>query len=97
MYRTLCTNNEQIMQTANRFVNRILCSLGTRFFVVQWTLVEDNDESIVKIFFPENFDIALKRSIRDVTRKEFHKDYIGKDMPHQRRIVGGEAAGFGVS
>ena len=69
------------------------------------TLAEDNDESVVKNFFSEsfdnskfeNFDTVLKRSIRDVTRKQFHKDYIGTDMPHQQRIVGGEAAGFGVS
>ena len=73
------------------------CSLGTRFFAVLWTLAEDNDESIVENFFSENFDIALTRSIRDITRKQFHKDYIGKDMPRQLRIVGGEAAGFGVS
>ena len=69
------------------------------------TLAEDYDESIVENFFSEifdnskmeNFDTVLKRSIRDVTSKEFHKDYIGEEMPHQQRIVGGEAAGFGVS
>ena len=81
------------------------CSLRTRFFAVKWTLAEDNDGPIAENFFSksfdnskmENFDTVLKRSIRDVTRKQFHKDYIGKDMPHQQRIVGGEAAGFGVS
>ena len=53
------------------------------------TLAEDNDESIVKNFLSEtfdnskmeNFDTVLKSSIRDITRKQFHKDYIGKDMP----------------
>ena len=81
------------------------CSLGTRFFAVKWILAEDNDEPIAENFFSEsfdnskmeNFDTVLKRSIRDVTSKEFHKDFIGKEMPHQQRIVGGEAVGFGVS
>ena len=63
-------------------------------------LAEDNDE-IVENSFSESFDIpemeVLERSVRDVDGKHFYKDYVGKDMPHQVRIVGGDTSGRGVS
>ena len=64
-------------------------------------LAEDNDESIVENSFSESFDIpemeVLERSVRDVETKRFYKDYVGKNMPHQVRIVGGDNSGRGVS
>ena len=51
------------------------------FIEVRWTLAEDNDES----------------TVRNVGRKQFRKDYVGKGLRHQRRIVGGENAVLGVS
>ena len=63
-------------------------------------LAKDNDE-IVENSFSESFDIpemeVLERSGRDVDRKQFYKDYVGKAMPHQVRIVGGDTSGRGVS
>ena len=63
-----------------------------------------NDEKIVSIdenSFSESFDIpemeVLERSVRDAGAKQFYKDFVGKDMPHQVRIVGGDSSGRGVS
>ena len=63
-----------------------------------------NDEKIVSIdenSFSKSFDIpemeVLERSVRDAGAKQFYKDFVGKDMPHQVRIVGGDSSGRGVS
>ena len=39
----------------------------------------------------------FNRPRRDVTKKAFYKDYVGKSMPHQVRIVGGDTSRRGVS
>ena len=54
---------------------------ASAFFAVRWSLAEDNDES----------------TVRNVRRKQFRKDYVGKGLSHQRRIVRGENAVLGVS
>ena len=65
---------------------------------------QENGENIVPIdenSFSESFDIPemeiLGRSVRDAGAKQFYKDFVGKDMPHQVRIVGGDSSGRGVS
>ena len=64
-------------------------------------LAVDNDERIVKNSISESFDIPemkiLERSVREVKRKQTYKDLVGRDIPNQLRIVGGETAGRGVS
>ena len=64
-----------------RYFRKKYCSLRARFFADRWTLAEDNDES----------------TVGNVGRKQFRKDYVGKGLRHQRRIVGGENAVLGVS
>ena len=65
-------------------------------------LAEDNDEIIFKnsaferFYIPEMTEI-LERAIREVKRKQTYKDLVGRDIPNQLRIVGGENAGRGVS
>jgi len=74
---------------------------GGRFGRRRRDLAEDNDETMVENSFSESFDIpemeVLERSVRDVEGKQFYKDYVGKNMPHQVRIVGGHNSGRGVS
>ena len=67
-------------------------------------VTEDNDDRLAQIAensFSESFDIpemdVLERSVREVNGKFFYKDYVGKDMPHQVRIVGGDTSRRGVS